>query len=98
MNNIDGIAFHELESEKYWSFPKSYKKDAKTETKNMVFSGEYIGSRKMDGAYFRFIKDNEGMCVNARSVIGMLYAMTFNELWCESDNDIYQNIKDFIIE
>lgn len=26
------------------------------------------------------IKDNEGMCVNARSVIGMLYAMTFNEL------------------
>lgn len=44
------------------------------------------------------IKDNEGMCVNARSVIGMLYAMTFNELWCESDGDIYQHIKDFIIE
>ena len=68
MNKIDGIEFHELEAEKYWSFPKSYKKDAKTETKNMIFSGEYIGSRKMDGAYFRFVKDNEGnMSLQGRS-------------------------------
>ena len=35
MNNIAGIAFHELESEKYWAFPKNYKKDSKAETKNM---------------------------------------------------------------
>ena len=59
MNNIAGIAFHELESEKYWSFPKNYKKDSKAETKNMIFSGDYIGARKIDGAYYRFIKDDE---------------------------------------
>ena len=60
MGLIDGIDFSELESERYWSFPKSYKKDIKTEIKNMIFSNEYLGSRKVDGAYYRFIKDMEG--------------------------------------
>lgn len=68
MNNIAGIAFHELESEKYWSFPKSYKKDPKVETRSMIFSGDYMGARKMDGAYYRFIKDDEGnMSLQGRS-------------------------------
>lgn len=57
---INEIDFSELESEKYWSFPKSYKKDPKIETQNMIFSGEYIGARKMDGAYYRFIKGMDG--------------------------------------
>ena len=57
INNVD---FSELSAEKFWSFPASYKKDSKTETRNMIFSGEYIGSRKMDGAYYRFIKDMYG--------------------------------------
>ena len=57
---IDGIDFQELESEKYWSFPKSFKGDPKEETRNMIFSGNYIGARKMDGAYYRFIKDMDG--------------------------------------
>lgn len=59
-NLIDGVNFFELESERYWSFPKSYKKDPKAETKQMIFSGDYIGSRKIDGAYYRFVKDMEG--------------------------------------
>lgn len=68
MNKIDGIEFHELPAEKFWSFSKSYKKDIKEETRNMIFSGEYIGSRKMDGAYYRFIKDMDGnMVLQGRS-------------------------------
>lgn len=70
---IDGIDFSELESEKFWSFPKSYKKDPKEETRNMIFSGEYLGSRKVDGAYYRFIKDMDGNMVlqgRSRSVSG----------------------------
>lgn len=59
-NLIDGVNFFELETERYWSFPKSYKKDPKVETKQMIFSGDYIGSRKIDGAYYRFVKDMEG--------------------------------------
>lgn len=70
---IDGIDFQELESEKYWSFPKSYKKDSKAETRNMIFSGDYLGARKIDGAYYRFVKDMEGNMVlqgRSRSVSG----------------------------
>ena len=57
---IDGIDFQELDAEKFWSFPKSFKGDPKEETRNMIFSGNYIGARKMDGAYYRFIKDMDG--------------------------------------
>ena len=57
---IDGIDFQALEAEKYWSFPKSFKGDPKEETRNMIFSGNYAGARKMDGAYYRFIKDMDG--------------------------------------
>ena len=49
MNKIDGIEFHELAAERYWSFPSGYKKDSKAETRNMIFSGDYLGARKMDG-------------------------------------------------
>ena len=58
--SIDGVRFHELESERYWSFPKGYKKDSKAETQSMIFSNEYLGARKIDGAYYRFIKDMDG--------------------------------------
>ena len=57
---IDGIDFQALEAEKYWSFAKSFKGDPKEETRNMIFSGNYLGARKMDGAYYRFIKDMDG--------------------------------------
>ena len=57
---IEGIDFQNLEAEKYWSFPKSFKGDPKEETRNMIFSGNYLGARKMDGAYYRFIKDMDG--------------------------------------
>jgi hypothetical protein len=43
------------------------------------------------------ITDNKGLRINAKSILGMLYALEFEELWCESENDIYMKIKDFII-
>lgn len=42
------------------------------------------------------VTDGEGMRVNAKSMLGMLYAMTFYEMWCECDYDIYPYIKDFL--
>lgn len=57
---IDGINFQELESERYWSWPKTYKGNTKAETKNMILSGNYMASLKNDGHYFRFIKDMNG--------------------------------------
>ena len=46
---------------------------------------------KMEGAV------GAGLKVNAKSLLGALYAMEFDELWCEAENDIYRNISDFII-
>ena len=43
------------------------------------------------------VKDGNGFCVNAISVLGALHALEFNELWVESENDIWMKIKDFII-
>lgn len=44
------------------------------------------------------VVDNKGMCVNARSILGVIYAMEFEELWCESERDIYNAIEKFIID
>lgn len=43
------------------------------------------------------VVDGEQMCVNARSILGLMYAMTFSELWCESEEDIYYAISKFIV-
>lgn len=58
---IDGVDFWNMQSMKYWSFPKTY--DAtrrKTEAKNFATSGNYIGSRKMDGLWNMIICDENG--------------------------------------
>ena len=44
-----------------------------------------------------FITDGNGLKVSAKSLLGAVYAMEFDELWCESDEDIYRNISDFIV-
>ncbi|MFR2207564.1 MAG: hypothetical protein ACLS59_08505 [Clostridia bacterium] len=36
--------------------------------------------------------------VNARSLIGSLYAITWKELWIESENDIYNSLREFLTE
>lgn len=43
------------------------------------------------------ITDNKGLRINAKSIIGMIYALEFEELWCESEEDIYMHIIDFVV-
>ena len=43
------------------------------------------------------VTDGGNHRVNGKSVLGMLYALEFDELWVESENDIYTAIQDFII-
>lgn len=60
-NYIDGIDFYELPAQKYWTPPASWDDNRKkTEVQNAIFSGDYIGARKMDGAFYKFIKDEDG--------------------------------------
>ena len=43
------------------------------------------------------VTDGDNHRVNGKSVLGMLYALEFDELWVESENDIYTAIQDFVI-
>lgn len=43
------------------------------------------------------IEDENGFRVNAKSMLGVLYSMEFNNLWLVSDIDIYSEIERFII-
>ena len=66
-NFIDGVDFWNLEAQKYWSMPSTWDQERKKhEVETAIFSGDYVGSRKMDGAFFKFIKDEDG----AMSLIG----------------------------
>ncbi len=58
---IDKINFHSLEVQKYWTPPASWTPERKQqEVRTAIFSGDYVGSRKMDGAFYKFVKDEDG--------------------------------------
>lgn len=60
-NYIDGIDFHNLENQKYYAPPITWSQEKKKDliTKR-VFSNEWLGARKRDGAFYKFIKDEDG--------------------------------------
>lgn len=78
---IEGIQFENLEAEKYWSFPSKYKYDKKAEIKNLIFSGDYAGALKKDGAYARYVKDGETRILQGRSLsVGGTYLNKINHV------------------
>ena len=51
-NFIDNVNFHILEAQKYWSPTSTWTPERKKqEVKDAIFSGNYVGARKMDGAF-----------------------------------------------
>lgn len=58
---IDGYDFWNMEAMKYFSPSTSWSADKKKENaKNKIFSEEWLGAQKRDGAFYMFIKDMEG--------------------------------------
>lgn len=45
-----------------------------------------------------WVKDNNGSCVNAKSFLGLVATRDFDELWCESEKDIYSSIRAFTVD
>ena len=66
---IDGIDFYNLEIQKYYAPPHSWSEEKiKNITTSRIFSGDWLGSRKRDGAYYLFVKDENGnMALRGRS-------------------------------
>lgn len=62
---IDGIDFISLSAEEYWS---NTNKNVNTRdlAKSMIFSGDYIGARKVDGHHYRFIYEDDDVRLQGR--------------------------------
>lgn len=45
---------------------------------------------------FVHITDGNGLCVNGRSLLGVLYTLEFSQLWLESNKEVYLTVKDFV--
>lgn len=45
-----------------------------------------------------WVKDTQGSCISAKSFLGLIATKEFDEIWCESDKDIYSSIKAFVVE
>lgn len=37
-------------------------------------------------------------CVSGKSLLGAMYTIEWDDLWCECEQDIYMLIRDFIVE
>lgn len=60
---ISGIDWVNIEPMKYWSAPATASNEEKKDmVRNAIFSGEYLGTLKVDGYYQRLIKDEDGNC------------------------------------
>ena len=58
---IDNYNFGELDCQKYWQPPSSWSNEKKkSEVHSRIFSGEWLGARKVDGALYVFLKDEDG--------------------------------------
>ena len=44
-----------------------------------------------------YITDGAGLKVSGKSLLGVMYAMEFDDLWCECEKDIYHDIEKFIV-
>lgn len=40
---------------------------------------------------------SEHFCVSAKSLLGALYTMEWDEVWCECERDIYTKIEKFVV-
>lgn len=59
---INGIDWLNATPMKYWSYPTAQREKGKTETRELIFTGNYIGALKRDGYYERILKDEDGNC------------------------------------
>ena len=44
------------------------------------------------------LTDDENFTVNGKSLLGAMYTFEWDQIYCQSDSEIYFKIKDFIID
>lgn len=68
--------------------------DTITDIGNFVVAVTHATSKE-DRVY---VTDGDRCCINAKSFLGLVAAREFDELWCESEKDIYTAIRHFEAE
>ena len=43
------------------------------------------------------VSDGAGLKVSAKSILGVMYSMEFDEIWCETEANLYSQLDKFII-
>ena len=43
-----------------------------------------------------YLTDSSNFCVSAKSIIGAIYSLEFDEIWLYSDKDVYSKFAEFI--
>lgn len=46
--------------------------------------------------YEVFLEDGTGLCINTKSLLGAIYTMEWNKIYCACDQDIYSKIERFV--
>ena len=44
-----------------------------------------------------YLSDKRNFRINGKSLLGVMYSLEFDEIWVESDEDIYSKIAEFVI-
>lgn len=89
---INGVDWVNCDAMRYWSFPKTYKGDPKTETREFIMSGNYLGARKMDGYYQRVVKDEDGNCFMLARNKNVKGEMTNKIEWVPHLNPFFESL------
>lgn len=66
--------------------------DTITDIGNFVVAVSHA-TGKNDNVY---VTDGNRCCISAKSFLGLVATKDFNELWCESEKDIYSAISPFV--
>ena len=63
----------------------------------MADVNRFVGiATKYDGKIT--LTDGDNFSVNGKSLLGAMYTFEWDKIFCESENEIYLKIKDFIID
>lgn len=44
-----------------------------------------------------YITDGASLKVSGKSLLGVMYAMEFDDIWCECEEDVYTDIEKFVV-
>lgn len=67
----------------------------KIELNTMTDVNEFVKLVSTVSAPVHLVSD--GLRVSAKSLLGAIYTMEWEEIWCECDTDIYNKIEKFVV-